>query len=229
MGAFLNGLLIIIGAIVGLIIGGKINSKVQNQIMQAMGLAVIYISISSMLKMQSTLNMLISLAIGTAIGAIIDLDGLLIKLGNNIEKKIGSKYPIAIGFINASLLFCVGGMAIVGSFSDGLTGDYSTLLMKGVIDGISAIVFTSKYGIGVFFSALLVFIYEGLLTLFASVISPILTETAILQLSSVGSLVLLAVGYNLLTDGKLKPMNMVPSIFVSIIVSLLFAYFNIQL
>lgn len=221
MGALINAILIIIGCMIGQLIGNKLNSNVQKQLMHAMGLAVVYVSISSMLEMQSSLNMLISMAIGTLIGSLIDLDELLNRFADSIQHKFSTKNPIAIGFVNSSLLFCVGGMAIVGAFNDGLLNDYSTLLMKGIIDCFSAIVFTTRYGIGVYLSSILVFVYEYILTILASVLSPLLTDYIISQLSAVGGLVLLAVGYNLLTDGKLKPMNMVPSIFVSILLCLI--------
>lgn len=225
MGALINALLIILGSMIGQLIGNKLNEKSQTQLMQAMGLAVIYLAISSSLKMESSLNMLISMAVGTLIGSIIDLDGILVKLADKVQMKFSTKSPIASGLVNSSLVFCVGGMAIVGAFNDGLLNDYSTLFMKGIIDCFSAIVFTARYGIGVYFSAILVFVYEFILTILAGLIAPVLTDYIITQLSAVGGLVLLAVGYNLLTDGKLKPMNMVPSIFVSIILCFVFKLF----
>ncbi|MGN1398830.1 MAG: DUF554 domain-containing protein [Erysipelotrichaceae bacterium] len=221
MGALINAVLIVFGSMIGQLIGKNLKEKTQTQLMQAMGLAVIYIAISSALEMKSSLNMLISMAVGTLIGSVIDLDGLLVKLADKIQQKFTTKSPVASGFVNASLVFCVGGMAIIGAFNDGLLGDYSTLLMKGIIDCFTAIVFTTRYGIGVYLSAILVFVYEFILTVLAGFVAPLLTDYIIAQLSAVGGLVLLAVGYNLLTDGKLKPMNMVPSIFVSILLCLL--------
>ena len=155
MGALINAILIIIGCMIGQLIGNKLNSNVQKQLMHAMGLAVVYVSISSMLEMQSSLNMLISMAIGTLLGSLIDLDELLNRFADSSQHKFSTKNPRAIGFVNSSLLFCVGGMAIVGAFNDGLLNDYSTLLMKGIIDFFSAIVFTTRYGIGVYLSSIL--------------------------------------------------------------------------
>ena len=113
-------------------------------------------------------------------------------------------------------------MAIVGSIQDGLTSDYSILLMKGIIDAVSAIVLAAKYGIGVYFSAGFVLIYEGLLSILALVIAPVLTYECIVQLSAVGSIVLLAVGLNMLNMIKAKPMNMVPAIILSAILTIVF-------
>ncbi len=224
MGALINGGLIILGAFVGQIIGKYLKEDISQQLYKAMGLAVIYIAISSMLKMQSTLNLLISMAMGTLIGALLDLDGKIVRSGNKLQKHFSSSNPIAAGFVNATLLFCVGGMAIVGAFNDGLSNDYSTLLLKGIIDAVAAIVFTAQYGKGVYFAGILVIIYEGSLSLLACLLSPILTDYAISQLSAVGGLVLLAVGFNMCEISKFKVMNLVPSIFVSVIIAILFNF-----
>lgn len=221
-GAIINALLIVVGTTVGMIIGKLLKEELQNQLLIAMGLCVIYIGIDGALEMRSALNMLLSMSIGTLVGNIIDLDGMIVKLGDKIQQKFSSTSSIASGFVNSSLLFCVGGMAIVGAINDGLTADYSVLLMKGVIDAVSAIVLAAKYGVGVYFSAVLVLIYEGALSILALVIAPILTSECITQLSAVGSIVLLAVGLNMLNIIKAKPMNMVLAIVFSAILTLVF-------
>lgn len=221
-GAIINALLIVVGTTVGMIIGKLLKEELQNQLLIAMGLCVIYIGIDGALEMRSALNMLLSMSIGTLVGNIIDLDGMIVKLGDKIQQKFSSTSSIASGFVNSSLLFCVGGMAIVGAINDGLTSDYSVLLMKGVIDAVSAIVLAAKYGVGVYFSAVFVLIYEGALSILALVIAPILTGECITQLSAVGSIVLLAVGLNMLNIIKAKPMNMVLAIIFSAILTLVF-------
>ena len=222
-GAIINSALVILGTTVGMIIGKFLSEEIQNQLVIAMGLCVIYIAIEGMLEMISALNMLLSMSIGTLIGNIVDLDGMIIKIGDKIQQKFNSKSPIAVGFVNASLLFCVGGMAIVGSIQDGLISDYSILLMKGIIDAISAIVLAAKYGLGVYFSAGFVLVYEGLLSLLAWVIAPILTNASIVQLSAVGSIILLAVGLKMLKIIKVRAMNMVPAIIISAILTIVFS------
>ncbi|HQB31804.1 MAG TPA: DUF554 domain-containing protein [Erysipelotrichaceae bacterium] len=221
-GAIINAVLVVLGTAVGMIIGRFLKEELQNQLVIAMGLCVIYIGVDGMLEMTSALNMLLSMSIGTLMGNIIDLDGMIVRLGEKIQKKFSSKSPIASGFVNASLLFCVGGMAIVGSIQDGLTSDYSILLMKGIIDAVSAIVLAAKYGMGVYFSAMFVLVYEGLLSVLAMVVAPVLTSECIVQLSAVGSIVLLAVGLNMLNIIKAKPMNMVPAIILSAILTIVF-------
>ncbi|MDI9540747.1 MAG: DUF554 domain-containing protein [Bacillota bacterium] len=222
-GAIINAILVVIGTTIGMVVGKFLKEDLQNQLIIAMGLCVLFIGIDGMLEMKSPLNMLLSMSIGTLIGNVIDLDGMIVKAGDKIQQKFSSKSPIASGFVNASLLFCVGGMAIVGSIQDGLTSDYSILLMKGIIDAVSAIVLAAKYGIGVYFSAGFILIYEGSLSLLALVIAPILTNECIIQLSAVGSIVLLAVGLNMLNIIKAKPMNMVPAIILSAILTIVFA------
>ncbi|MGI6607777.1 MAG: DUF554 domain-containing protein [Erysipelotrichaceae bacterium] len=221
-GAIINAVLVIVGTTAGIIMGRFLTEELQNQLVIAMGLCVVYIAIDGMLEMTSALNMLLSMSAGTLLGNIIDLDGLIVIIGEKIQERFSYKSSIAAGFVNASLLFCVGGMAIVGSIQDGLTSDYSILLMKGIIDAVSAIVLAARYGIGVYISAGFVLVYEGLLSVLALVVAPVLTNECIVQLSAVGSIVLLAVGLNMLNMIKVKPMNMVPAIIISAILTVLF-------
>ena len=222
MGAIINGVLIVVAVFIGQIIGKYLKDSICQQLYKAMGLVVIYIGISSMLQMKSTLNLLISMSIGTFIGGFIDLEQKIVNLGNKLQEKLSPNSEIARGFINSTLLFCVGSMAIVGAFNDGLSIDHSILILKGIIDAIAAIVFTIQYGKGVYLSAILVVIYEGTLTLLASLLCPVLSDYAIVQLSSVGGLVLLATGLNMSGISNFKVMNMVPAIFVSAIVAIVF-------
>ena len=222
MGAIINGVLIVVADFIGQIIGKYLKDSICQQLYKAMGLVVIYIGISSMLQMKSTLNLLISMSIGTFIGGFIDLEQKIVNLGNKLQEKLSPNSEIARGFINSTLLFCVGSMAIVGAFNDGLSNDHSILILKGIIDAIAAIVFTIQYGKGVYLSAILVVIYEGTLTLLASLLCPVLSDYAIVQLSSVGGLVLLATGLNMSGISNFKVMNMVPAIFVSAIVAIVF-------
>ena len=124
---------------------------------------------------------------------------------------------VADGFVTASLLFCVGAMAIVGSLENGLTGNYDTLKAKSVIDGITAIVFASSLGVGVAFSAAAIFLYQGAISLAAGLLSPLLSDTVIAEMTCVGSLLIVALGLNMLNVTKIKVMNLVPAIFLPIL------------
>ena len=186
-----------------------------------MGLCCILIAIDGMICEFNTLNVLISMAIGTIIGEKIDLEGRMYKLAASLEK-IFKDRNIGKAFSSASLIFCVGGMAVIGALDGGLMNSHDTLILKGIIDGILALFMASSLGIGVIFSAVLVFIYEGAIALLASPLSSVLSlgsEMVINNLSVTGSLILLGVGLNIVKIGKFKSMNYVPAIFVSIILT----------
>ncbi len=183
--------------------------------MQALSLAVMLIGIKSALITDDILIVIISLAVGSVIGEFVGIESGLEKLGQWIEKRFSSESgAISKGFVTASLVYCVGSMAIVGSFESGLTGNHQTLFAKSALDGISAIIFASSMGIGVLLSFIPVFLYQGLLTLTAGLIKPFLIESVISQMSATGGLLILAIGINLLGVVKIRVGNMLPAIFV---------------
>lgn len=225
LGTIVNALAIIGGCLVGLVVKGKLTEKISTTIMNGLALCVLYIGISGALKGQDTLQIIISMAIGALIGEIIDIDKRLNDFGNMIEEKINSKrknkihdkISIAEGFVTSSLLFCVGAMAVVGSLESGLKGNHSTLFAKSILDGISSIIFTSSLGIGVILSSIAILIYQGTITLLAGGLSTILTETIINNMSAVGSLLIVGLGFNMLGVSKIKVANLLPAIFIPII------------
>lgn len=220
MGTIINCIAIIGGCLVGLIVSGKIQERVSKNIMNGLALCVIYIGISGSLNGGDTLQMIISIAIGALIGELIDIDKWLNKLGDFLESKVKTKkgeVSISQGFVTASLLFCVGAMAVVGSLENGLTGDYSTLLAKSVLDGVSSIIFASTLGIGVMLSAFVVLIYQGSITLCAGLLSGVLSTAVITNMSAVGSLLIIGLGFNMLGVTKIKVANLLPAIFIPIL------------
>jgi uncharacterized membrane protein YqgA involved in biofilm formation len=159
-----------------------------------------------------------SMAFGAIIGELLDLDRLVNKIGQKLENKLGnSDTKIAQGFVTATLLFCVGAMTVVGSIESGISGDNSTLYSKAVIDGVSAIALASTFGIGVMLSAFSVLIIQGGITLLAVFIAPVLNEIALVQMSVIGSLLIIALGLNMLGITKIKVMNLLPAIFLPLI------------
>lgn len=222
LGTIVNSLTIIIGSIVGVIVKDKMNEKISNTIMSGLGLCVIYIGIEGALKIENTLIMIISIAIGALIGEIIDIDKALSKLGIIIEKKInkkGSNIPIAEAYVTTTLLFCVGAMAIVGSLESGLNNNHSTLYAKSVLDGVTSIVFAASLGIGVILSAISVFIYQGSITLAAGFLATYLNDYAIANMSAVGSLLIIGLGLNVIGATKIKISNLLPAMLVAVILS----------
>lgn len=222
LGTIVNSLTIIIGSIVGLIVKDKMNEKISNTIMSGLGLCVIYIGIEGAFKIENTLIMIISIAIGALIGEIIDIDKALSNLGGIIEKKInkkGSNIPIAEAYVTTTLLFCVGAMAIVGSLESGLNNNHSTLYAKSILDGVTSIVFAASLGIGVILSAVSVFIYQGSITLAAGFLSAYLNDYAIANMSAVGSLLIIGLGLNVIGATKIKISNLLPAMLVAVILS----------
>ena len=220
-GSLVNALGIVIGSILGTYVLKIKNESLKDTMEKGMGLCCILIAIDGMICEFNTLNVLISMAIGTIIGEKIDLEGRMYKLAASLEK-IFKDRNIGKAFSSASLIFCVGGMAVIGALDGGLMNSHDTLILKGIIDGILALFMASSLGIGVIFSAVLVFIYEGAIALLASPLSSVLSlgsEMVINNLSVTGSLILFGVGLNIVKIGKFKSMNYVPAIFVSIILT----------
>jgi len=222
LGTIVNCLAIIIGSIIGLTIKGKISNKVRVTIMNGLGLCTLYIGLSGALEGKNTLIMIISIALGALIGELIDIDGKLTNLGEMIERNKGNNsLSIADGFVTATLLFCVGAMAIVGSLESGLSNNHSTLFAKSILDGISSIIFSSSLGIGVILSSISVFIYQGIMTFGASLLSNILSDVAISNMSAVGSLLIVGLSFNILNITKMKISNLLPSMLIAVLLSLL--------
>ncbi|MFL0168429.1 DUF554 domain-containing protein [Candidatus Clostridium helianthi] len=229
LGTIVNSLAIIGGCLMGLIVKGRLTEKISNTIMNGLALCVLYIGISGALKGKDTLQIIICIALGALIGEIIDIDRRLNDLGNMIERKINGKrknnsndkISISEGFVTSSLLFCVGAMAVVGSLESGLQGNNSTLFAKSILDGVSSIIFASSLGVGVMLSSIAIFIYQGSITLLAGGLSTILTDNVISNMSAVGSLLIVGLGFNMLGISKIKVANLLPGIFLPII----FGYF----
>lgn len=222
IGNIANALAIIAGGIVGLLLRGGIPERYRETLMQAVGLCVVLIGISSSLKSNAVMTVIMSLVAGSVIGELIRIEARLETFGKLIEKRIASNNSdFSKGFVQASLIFCVGSMAIVGSIESGLTGNHQTLFAKSVLDGVTTIVLTSISGAGVIMSSVSVFLYQSLITLLASVIKPYMTTEVINQMSSVGGLLIIAIGLNMLEVGRIRAGNMLPSIFMPFFYSII--------
>ena len=191
--------------------------------MNGVALCVLYIGVSGCLDGQSTLTAIISMVLGALVVETLDLDRRMQVLGDWVQEKtkrlpLGGSSSVSEGFVTASLLFCVGAMAIVGSLQDGLTGDHSTLFAKALLDGVSAVVFASSLGVGVAFSAVAVFLYQGCIAALASLISPLLDSAVIAEMTCVGSLLIIALSLNMLDVTKIKVMNLTPACLMPILI-----------
>lgn len=224
LGTLVNCFTIIIGCLVGAMLKGKLSEKMSKTIMNGLALCVIYIGISGALKGQNTLIVILSMATGAVVGEMLDIDSRLKNLGDYFQNKLNKKnkinqVSISEGFVTSSLLFCVGAMAIIGSLESGISGNHDTLYVKSILDGISSIIFASTLGYGVILSAFTVLIYQGSITIFASQISGILTESIILNMTSVGSLLIMGLGFNMLKMTNIKIANLLPAVLFPIILS----------
>lgn len=219
-GTIVNSLGILGGCAVGLLLGKLIPEHLADAVTKGVALCVLYIGVSGMLADENTLVMIVSMVLGTIVGELLRLDDRLNALGDNIEQRFakhGIKGRVSEGFVTASLLFCVGAMAIVGSLESGLSGNHATLYAKSILDTVSAAVYASTMGFGVALSAIPVFLYQGAITLGASLLSPVLTDVVIAEMKAVGSLLIVALSLNMLGLTKIKVMNSVPAVFFPIL------------
>lgn len=218
LGTIVNTIAILLGSVGGLFLKGGIPKRMDEAIMKALGLSVLFIGIQGSLKCTETLLLILSLVIGVVIGELLDIDRLLNRLGQTIENQF-KKYSkgessIAEGFVAASLLFCVGSMAIVGSIQSGLAGNHEILFVKSMLDGITSVIYASTMGIGVAFSAAAVFLYQGLITLASGFLGSVLVTDQITNIGAIGSVLIMALGLNMLEITKIKVANFLPAVFI---------------
>lgn len=222
LGVIINTLTVIIGSIVGLLFSRFISEKYTGAVMTAIGLCTIYIGIDGALSGNNTLVLIIALAVGTIVGTALGIDDGINKLGSYIEnkfkKKNNGKTSVAQGFVTSSLLFCVGSMTIVGSLNAGISGDNTLLLIKSVLDLISSCVLSASMGIGVLCSAAFVFVFQGGLVLLSGFIGPFLSSPAQAEMICVGSVMIIALGLNLIGITKIKVANMLPALIIAPII-----------
>jgi hypothetical protein len=220
LGTIVNSLSIVIASLVGVLIGHRFPAKVRATVMQALGLAVLLVGFQMAFKTHNPLIVITSLVLGSIIGEATDIEGFLERIGRKLEA--GSENPVAKAFVSSTLIFCVGSMAIVGSIQDGLLKDPTLLYTKSMLDGVVALAFASVMGIGVMFSAISVFVYQGSITLLAGSLSQFLVEEAVRELEATGGLLIAGIGINILEIKEIKVGNMLPAIFMApVIVNLL--------
>ena len=228
MGTLINCGLVLLGGIIGLLFKQAVNEAMERSIQKAVGVAVVMVGLcgalgvmlhieDGRLKSSGELLLVVSLALGTFIGEALKLDRRI----DNGCKAIESKFKannFSAGFITASLIYCIGAMAIVGSIQDGLLGDSSTLITKGIIDGITSVVLAATLGYGVLFSVIPVLVYQGAMTLLAGTLENVLQGQLLDNICMVGYVLVLCIGINFLSkkDNQIKTVNMLPAILVPV-------------
>ncbi len=225
-GTLVNAASVIIGGLIGILLKKGIKESYTLSINKALGLAVLIIGINGVIanmftydggKLSSSgeLLLVVFLVIGTFIGELLRLDDRFCKFCKGIESKFKSD-GFASGFINGTVLFCVGAMAIVGSINDGLAGDSSVLLVKSALDFVNAVIFGATLGYGVIFTFIPILIYQGGISLLAGSLSGILQGELLEQICMVGYAIIMAIGLNFLLKDKFKTLNMVPALLLPV-------------
>jgi uncharacterized membrane protein YqgA involved in biofilm formation len=226
LGTWVNGGAIILGGGVGLLVSGGLPERLKTILLQAVGLAVILVGLKGALGTDAILVVVVSMAVGGLLGEAVGIEAALEKLGHFAENRFAKgRSSFAKGFVTASLVFCVGSMAIIGALESGLTGNHQTLFAKSLLDGIISVVFASTFGIGALFSAVSVVAYQGLITLAAGTLKPLLQPEVVQQMTGVGGLLIMALGLNMLEFPRIRVGNMLPAIFMPLAYALLMRLF----
>ena len=225
IGTIVNVAAIIVGSLAGFLVKGRLPERFQNIVMQGISLAVLIIGLQMAFSVESTKGTLVvifSLVIGGIIGEILKVESRLEGFGELIQKRFGSDDGLFVqGFVQSSLIYCVGAMAIMGAIQDGLNNDPSILFTKSLLDGTASVAFSATFGIGVLFSSIPVLLYQGSITLLASWAQKILNQDVVSMMTATGGLLIMAIGLNMLLSAKIKIGNLLPSIFVAIAIALI--------
>lgn len=232
-GTIINSTAILAAGFLGCFIKKAIPERIEKPIMDMIGLSVFLIALlgffstaltieEGKIKSNGEIMMLVCLALGVAIGEMLCIEDRLNAFGRKIEEKAGVD-GFAKGFVTASLLFCVGAMAIFGSLKDGISGDSSVLIVKSMIDAITSFILSTSLGIGVAFSGVSVFLYQGAISLLATYIQPFVTDIMMMNICTVGYAIVLAIGTNMMGITKIKLANTLPAMVLAVIYTFVFA------
>lgn len=222
-GTIVNSTAIVIGSVVGVLFQHKFPKKIQLIVFQGLGLSTLLIGIQMALKVENILALIFSLIIGGIVGESMNLDLQMERFGNWLKGKVKSKdTQFTDGFVAASILFCVGAMAILGSLDEGIRGDRTVLFTKSILDGFASIALAASMGIGVAFSAFPIFIYQGTITILSGYTQNFFTPLMIQQLTAVGGLLIVGISMNILEIKKIKVTNLLPSLILVVVFSLFF-------
>jgi uncharacterized protein len=215
-GTAINVVAVLVGGSVGALVGARLPLRMRQTAMQAIGLMTLLIGVSNFLEFDNPLVPLASVILGLVIGETLDLDGILKRFGDYLQKRFSKgESPVSRAFVTTSLVFCVGPLTILGSLEDGLTGDYSLLALKSALDLVASLSFASVLGWGVLLSAGTVLVVQGALTLSAGLLEEIVTESMIEAMTATGGVLILGLGLVLLELKEVRVANMLPALLIA--------------
>lgn len=220
VGVIINVAAVLAGGTLGLLLGRRVPQRLRETIMQGLALCILLIGAQGALETANVLAVIVCMVAGGLLGETLDIEKRLESLGALAERKFahgGQNGRFAQGFITASLLFCVGAMAVVGSLNAGLTGDNSTLIAKAALDLVTAVFFAAALGPGVLLAAAAVLVYQGAIALMAGWLAPVLTDAIVTEMSAVGGLLIMGLSFNMLGMAKIRVGNLLPAIFLPIL------------
>ena len=239
LAVFVNCVAVVLGSILGLLVAGRMSRKMEDVIQTGAGFITLILGMQMAFKYQNVCFLTLAIILGGIIGTIIDLDAKILSLGKLLarlvpqknsescpekgdgENALSSNRNFAYAFLNASVLFCVGAMAILGSFKAGIEKDYSIIFTKSILDGFMAISFTAAMGIGTAFSAIAIFLYQGALTLLSVAVQPYVSDVMLAELTGSGGVLICMIGINLIGLKKIKTANYLPAVVFTVLFVLL--------
>ncbi len=217
VGSLINALVVVLGGLCGMLLGNRMPERVRLIVFQGLGMCTSVIGISMALKTGNPLYMIGSVLIGALAGELLRLEDVLTAGGERLKRSLRSgNSRFTEGFVSATLLFCIGAMAILGPLQEGLDGDMTTVLTKSMLDGFAAVAFGAVYGSGVMCAALPILLYQGSITIFAEKIRPYLTDMMITELTAVGGVMIIGIGINLLELKTIRLTNFLPALPISV-------------
>lgn len=217
LGTIVNAIAIILGSLTGYFFKNLIPERFSESIMKSISLAIVLIGVKMAIGTENILLVICSVVIGTLLGEISDIESKLEDAGEMLQNRISGDSNISQGFVTSALMYCVGSMAIIGAIEGGLLGKHDVLFAKSLLDGIISIALTASLGIGVIFSSVAVFLYQGSIVLLAGSLKGVLTDMVINEMSAVGGLLIMGLGLNVLIRDRLKVGNMLPALFMPLI------------
>lgn len=219
IGSIINAAAVIVGGIIGLVVHTRLPKQITHTTFQAIGLFTIVLGVTMAIQTTHYLSMVISLVVGSIIGSFLNLESFIVKIGGFLKRKTGStNLQFSEGFITAFMLYCMGSLTILGAIEEGLGNPPTLLLSKSVLDGFSSIALAASMGAGVIFSALPLLLYQGSITIAASLLQQSLSQLIITELSAVGGVLLVGLGIDILEIKKIPVLNMLPSLVIIFVI-----------